>query len=276
MILQKAIESSNNIDGWLEFREQVLLYTLAQKVPKDKAIVELGSWMGKSTVMLAAGSLSATRAPVYAVDLFTLPVNDPYDYSQHLVSGTQEYESMFWRNINEYGLASIVKAVKSSTVEAAKAWTGMPIQLLFVDANHSYGEVRDDFLAWVQHCDEGAQIAFHDYVSDKFAGVRRLVDRLVISRILLNPEVVDSTLLGTLAVRRLGFVKVRLALCPAWLSRFVMEIRTIALAPHKVIAYKPILRLILPRPIRRLIGTFVERVNMRTLINKARRTIRLP
>jgi predicted O-methyltransferase YrrM len=72
VLLGEALNASDKVDGWLTSNEQTLLYNLARKVPADKAIVELGAWLGKSTIMLAAGSTAGAKAHVYAVDFFEL------------------------------------------------------------------------------------------------------------------------------------------------------------------------------------------------------------
>jgi len=154
---------------------------------------------------------------VYAVDFFSVIRDAGFDYSVHLDPGTQEYLSVFLKNIREAGLDAIVTPIKSSAVKAARSWTGPPVYLIFIDANHAYSAVRSDFLEWVRHCDLGARVVFHDYRNCAFPGVRHFVDRLIVSGILRNAEVVDSILLGTLAVKGLGSVKRRLALCPVWL-----------------------------------------------------------
>ena len=91
MHLHKALDASSKVSGWLLPREQELLYTLAREVLPGKAIVELGAWLGKSTIMLAAGSMAGSRAPVYAVDFFALSGDAGYDYSIFLDSGSHDY-----------------------------------------------------------------------------------------------------------------------------------------------------------------------------------------
>ena len=54
MLLVDAITASQNSKAVLTLGEQTILYQLAEKVPVGgAAIVELGSWMGGSTIMLA-------------------------------------------------------------------------------------------------------------------------------------------------------------------------------------------------------------------------------
>lgn len=54
--LEELRNLASEIDGWLSDSEGKLLYNLAKGVPSKQAIVELGSWEGKSTVWLAKGT----------------------------------------------------------------------------------------------------------------------------------------------------------------------------------------------------------------------------
>lgn len=227
-LLDGALAASNRVHGWLTSNEQKLLYTLARRVPPEKAIVELGAWMGKATIMLAAGSMAGSRVPVHAVDFFVISQDAGHDYSRHLPSGTQEYLSMFLSHIRQACVAPIVIPLRSSTVDAAKIYKGPSVDLLFIDANHDYRAVCDDFLAWVRHCGPGAQITFHDYAKRAdHPGVSRFVDRLLVARILVRTRVVDSILHGELTVGDVTVVQRRLGLCPVWLPQSLNIMRRI-------------------------------------------------
>ena len=62
-----------------------------------------------------------------------------------------------------------------------KNWS-LPIELLFIDANHSYLAVRSDIRFWSSHVIEGGWIVFHDYGNPNYPGVHRAVHRQLISR----------------------------------------------------------------------------------------------
>lgn len=61
----------DQIEGWLSVAEGQRLAYLASMVPTSLAIVELGSWKGKSTAWLASGSKLGHGAQVYAADHWT-------------------------------------------------------------------------------------------------------------------------------------------------------------------------------------------------------------
>src|SRR4051794_41857731 len=57
-----------DIPGWLTDEEGEALYDLARRCRGDGAIVEIGSWKGKSTVCLGLGSQAGASVPIYAID----------------------------------------------------------------------------------------------------------------------------------------------------------------------------------------------------------------
>jgi predicted O-methyltransferase YrrM len=60
-----------NIHGWTPIDELYTLYNLVWlSTELDGDVVEVGSWCGRSAVVLAAAAKAAGSAKVYCVDLF--------------------------------------------------------------------------------------------------------------------------------------------------------------------------------------------------------------
>ena len=149
-------------------REGMQLYKLAHSVPENGVLVEIGSCMGISTCYLAAGSPASSK--VYAIDLWTLGDSRlalPF------------VEQTFHRNIKLAGFKDRVTAVKDCSENVAKSWDS-PIDLLFIDGDHSYEGVKADILNWSVFIKEGGIIAFHDI--DRLATVKKAVLSLLSSR----------------------------------------------------------------------------------------------
>jgi len=147
---------ANEVDGWLGRREGPYLYSLARIGSRIGAIVEIGSWKGKSTIWLAKGVEAGVKQKVYAID--------PH-------KGGSEEE--FRRNIKKAGVEEIVLPVVVKSLDAVRNWKE-PIGLLWIDGDHSYESVRNDFLRWEPHVIEGGIIALHDTYS--WEGVRKVAD----------------------------------------------------------------------------------------------------
>jgi predicted O-methyltransferase YrrM len=150
------------------------LYHLARECPSGLAIVEIGSFRGKSTAFLAAGGRDGHGAKVTAVDPWDLPGNP---YGKHGYSAPEVREA-FEAQLRSVGLWSRVTARRAFSADAAAAWSGRKIGLLYIDGDHTEEGVRADVDAWAPHLAPGGVMAFDDYNTRKNPGVKTVVDSL--------------------------------------------------------------------------------------------------
>lgn len=137
-------------------REARLLFALAYAGPGEGAIVEIGSFVGRSTIFLARGSLAAGRERVVAIDPHTVQI--PPDPQFPNEKGT---EGVFRRNLEKMGVAHHVEVHVKLSQEVAREWKG-PVRLLWIDGDHTYPSVRLDFDLWNPFLVPGGVIVFHD------------------------------------------------------------------------------------------------------------------
>ena len=64
-------ELTADVDGWLIEGEGKLFYHTARRCTGEGAIVEIGSWKGKSTIWLGKGSKAGNGVRTYAIDPHT-------------------------------------------------------------------------------------------------------------------------------------------------------------------------------------------------------------
>ena len=151
---------TDQVDGWLGRREGPYLYSLAKIGSQLGVVVEIGSWKGKSTIWLAKGCEAVLGAKVCAID--------PH-------GGGSEKE--FRQNIRLAGVEPFLIPIVKTSMEAVKGWD-QPIGLLWIDGDHSYESVRNDFFCWEPYVVERGMIALHDTYS--WEGVRRVVDEEIL------------------------------------------------------------------------------------------------
>ena len=168
------IRRLTGIAGWLAEEEGYFLYRLARDGEGTGEVVEIGSWMGRSTAWLAAGCKTATRERVHAVDTFAGSA-EQQEFDVLKSEGTTYHQ--FAENLERVGLFDYVEPVVASSHDAERRWDGKPIRLLFIDGDHSYEGVRADFNAWSRHVIVGGVIAFDDVI-DKWPGVKRCFEEV--------------------------------------------------------------------------------------------------
>src|SRR2546423_4977089 len=160
------------IQGWVNDVEGYMLYCLARDGEGTGEIVEIGSWMGRSTAWLAAGSRASGRERVHAIDTFDGgPMLKADDYPVLKEQGTTYHA--FEENLARAGLLDHVEPVISESRAAAARWDGGAIRLLFIDGDHSYEAVEADLEAWLPHIAPRGYVAFDD-VHEHYPGVQRL------------------------------------------------------------------------------------------------------
>lgn len=154
MSLEQIEEIISKVPGWLSKKEGTFLYRTAKEGPGTGEIVEIGSWKGRSTIILAHGSKEAGREKVHAIDHFK---GDPE-------CGPMEGEAEFLNNVKNAGVSDWVVPMVMSSEEAAALWAKKPkpIRLLWIDGSHAYEDVKRDFLLWEPFVVPGGIIAMHD------------------------------------------------------------------------------------------------------------------
>lgn len=164
-----ALAQVEGIEGFTSEVELSLLYHLA-RVPGPGHIVEIGSYLGRSTIVMAHAARDAGSPPVIAVDPHTRALGyegeEPFD--------TRE---QFEANVKRAGVSSAVRLEHSTSVQGARRWGGEPVRLLFVDGWHSREAVLADVHAWQPHLLPNASVVFDDFLPS--AGVRAAVRDLI-------------------------------------------------------------------------------------------------
>jgi hypothetical protein len=167
------------IEGWLEDGEADLLLAAAGRAigtHPNGMVVEIGSYCGRSTVVLGAALAAAANAPdtkIYAIDPHQGIVGA---LDQGIQQGLPTY-ARFLQNIADAGIAHLVESIRQRSYEVS--WS-KPIGFLFVDGLHDYFNVTRDFHHFEPWIESGALVAFHDY-ADYYPGVKSFVDELLAS-----------------------------------------------------------------------------------------------
>ena len=150
------------VEGWLSAGEAAALFACARRCRGRGVIVEIGSWKGRSTIVLAAGARAGAGGPVYAVD--------PHQGLPQL--GGEPTFAVFQANIAAAGVADLVRPLQQRSADVARGFTS-PVELIYIDGAHDHAAVLEDFTAWFPTVLDGGVMAFHDTVG--YPGPRRVV-----------------------------------------------------------------------------------------------------
>jgi predicted O-methyltransferase YrrM len=130
-------------------------------------VVEIGSFSGESTFIFCS-----EFPEVHAVDSWDY--SDPM-WNKFVKNGeVGKIEEQFDMCCAYWGQPQLTKH-KGSSLVIAKTWV-KPIDLLYIDADHSYEAVCADLAAWVPFVQQGGWVSGHDYDNPECPGVRKAVD----------------------------------------------------------------------------------------------------
>lgn len=160
---------TTGVYGWETVEEEMLLIELARKfVPDDGTIVELGTEYGRSISEFIYATKEKIGISIYAIDLF--PEN--HQVVGDLLTAWKSNIKEAFNGIGEDHLGTLtfnnyttITPIQHISWEASDNFQN--IDLLFIDAGHSYEEVRNDIFAWHQKVKEGGLIIFHDYAQNE-------------------------------------------------------------------------------------------------------------
>lgn len=153
--MQTIEDILTSVDGWLHPKEAQLLYRLASECRARGAIVEIGSWKGKSTICLARGSLAGGKAKIHAID----PHTGSPEHAREI--GVVWTFDEFRRNVEKAGMNEMVTPHVDFSSAVAKTFDE-PVELIFIDGLHEYEGVKIDFDDWFPKVVEHGHMAFHD------------------------------------------------------------------------------------------------------------------
>jgi predicted O-methyltransferase YrrM len=189
------------VGGWLTEEEGDTLYRLARACTGRGVIVEIGSYKGRSTICLARGSQAGRNVPIYAID-------------PHRGTAFEDFK----RNLATTGIGDIVTHVRRPSQEALPAIGEQPIELLFIDGNHKYPMVLEDFEQFVPRLLDGGFLVMHD-TTRPFPGSKRVAEervyrsrhfrdvRFVYSTMTVGRKVAANSLADRVQARRALYTK---------------------------------------------------------------------
>src|ERR1700733_4754413 len=153
---QDIIDKIMSVEGGITAQEALLLYTAVQTV-RDGCIVEIGSYLGRSTAALALGTAAGFYVPVYAID--------PHENFRGILASNFNFgpsdRTRFMQNMLRVEVTEIVRSINLSSEYITSSWPDA-VGLLWVDGDHRYKAVKRDVACWLPHLRPDATIIFHD------------------------------------------------------------------------------------------------------------------
>ena len=190
--------------GFMPDEEGAALYAAARDVAVPGPLLEVGTWMGKSALYLAAAARETGRQ-VVTVDHHRGSEEHQPGWEYHDPSlvdplvGRLDTLPSFRRTIATAGAEDVVVAVVARSETLAPLWS-TPLALLFLDGSHTEESARRDQDAWVAKLAVGGTLAIHDVFTDPADGGQAPFG--VYARVLASGEFTELPGTGSLRLLR--------------------------------------------------------------------------
>ncbi len=132
------------VQGWLTDREVEFLALAAAFPTASGEILELGSYQGKSTIVLAKAAQIADGAKLTTVDPMLQPQLHP--------------------NLQRAGVDKYVRTVTDTSTRLIESWS-QPLRLFWLDGANDVETVTQDVVGFLPYLADGGVIAFHDILN---------------------------------------------------------------------------------------------------------------
>ncbi len=165
------MKTYKDIPGWFDFERAYLILSM---IPNAERIVEVGSWLGKSTVFMAqqlqAREKATGRRPeFYAVDTWegTPGTDSAVEAAKY---GGSVYEA-FCANLGAAEVRDVVIPVLGTSDRAALRFLHETVDAVFIDGDHEYGAVKHDIESWWPKVKRDGFFGGHDFSKHFLNGV---------------------------------------------------------------------------------------------------------
>lgn len=174
--LSDALAAVRDVEGWLTDDQARRLWAAAAHAPAGGQIVEIGSFRGRSTIVLA--SAAPEGVTVIAIDPHLGGDRGPQEFADQPDLGEADHRA-FEANLARAGVAGRVRHVRARSAQALGAVPG-PIAVLYVDGAHRLRPAAADLRQWGARVSPGGRLLVHDSFSS--VGVTLALGREVIGR----------------------------------------------------------------------------------------------
>ncbi len=150
------------------------------------SFLEVGVWRGENIIPLAKSINSCQFIGVDPYDFEEYGDNEKLDDKKELLKAeaNQIYSEMEKTSSHLKNL----KIIRKSSLEAALEFSDNSLDMIFIDALHTYEDVKKDIKAWLPKVRVGGCLSGHDYSLDWFGVVMAVNDVLGVDNVIIKSD----------------------------------------------------------------------------------------
>ena len=147
-----------NINGYMNHRNTILLDLVLDAFPEKGIWVELGSWTGKSAAYCVVELLNRNKLGRFVcVDTW----EGGEEHQDHEFVTSKSLKEIFQQNLKP--ISGKYEQLVSLSWDAASLFKNDSVDFCYVDAGHTYDAVTKDLTAWWPKIKPGSYFAGDDY-----------------------------------------------------------------------------------------------------------------
>jgi len=173
--LEDALAAVADVEGWMTPEQAERLWTRARALGPGGHVVEIGSYHGRSAIVLAMAA--PADAEIVAIDPHAGNDRGPQQIEGTADEGERD-NAAFRANLTRAGVAERIRHARLPS-QAALGEVGGEVDLLYVDGAHRYRPARDDIARWGARVRPGGRMLVHDSFSS--IGVTLAILRLLLA-----------------------------------------------------------------------------------------------
>jgi predicted O-methyltransferase YrrM len=158
---QEVYESVSTVNGWMTKDQAHRLWNRAKDLRAGQRVVEIGSFQGRSMIMLAS-------AAPEGVELIAIDPHGGNDRGPQEIEGfakeADEDHRIFLENLERAGVRERVIHLRKFSDQALEDVTGQ-VDLLYVDGAHRFAPAVKDIREWGAKVPDGGRMLIHDSFS---------------------------------------------------------------------------------------------------------------
>ena len=163
--------TTNKNQTWM--RDQVSTEALLELIKElgdnsEKTMIEIGSFVGESTVLFAQ-----SFKKVIAID----PFEADYD-PQDSTSNNFDFDNVYQTYLDRITVYSNIETIVDTSDNAVKELVGKEFDFVYIDGLHTYEGVKSDITNYLPLINKGGVIGGHDYV-EGWSGVIKAVNEIL-------------------------------------------------------------------------------------------------
>lgn len=171
----RVLDIVTPIQGWLDEMEILFLHDIANKavqsLKNSECLVEIGSFMGRSTIAIALACKDQNKGKLIAID----PHQSSFAHKREKI---QNSFFILRKNLVKTKLDKVVTIQKKTSKDAYKELKFIHTRFIYIDGDHEFKSVFNDFNSWNSTLQNDGYLMLHDSLN--IYGPRKMLFSLLL------------------------------------------------------------------------------------------------